>query len=102
MYFWNSNVLHFTVEKLLKKPFQYKFLYNFTDPSYMIFSTIETLYNDENWKKCMENIDKNLKRVKTFDSGKLLFFELNQSKQKIQRKRKTLRTDITVFRRLCL
>ena len=36
MYFWNSNVLHFTVAVLLKKPFQYKFLYNFTDPSYMI------------------------------------------------------------------
>ena len=34
---------------------------------------IETLYNDKNWKKCMENIDKNLKRVKNIlISGKLV------------------------------
>ena len=75
MYFWNSNVLHFTVEVLLKKPFQYKFLYNIKD-TYMILKEspmIETLYNDKNWKKCMENIDKNLKRVKNIlISGKLV------------------------------
>jgi hypothetical protein len=74
MYFWDGDVLHFTVEVSIKKGFMYKFVYNIkTDFLIMKDPNLpEYFIDDKNFKKCMASVDKNMPKVKYVKMGRRL------------------------------